>query len=66
MLYSFKCKKCHKQHDIDIKMADYDKEKNYQVCPACNGKLERVIEWQEIATSSNNKGWCGRSDGKAI
>ena len=50
MLYSFKCKKCHKQHDIDIKMADYDKEKDNQICPACNGKLERVIEWEGVAS----------------
>ena len=46
-------------------MADYDKEKNNQVCPDCNSKLDRVIEWQGIATG-NGSGWCGRSDGKAI
>ena len=65
MLYSFKCQKCHKQHDIDIKMADYDKEKDNQVCPDCKGRMDRVIEWEGIATG-NGAGWCGRSDGKAI
>ena len=39
-------------HQVDIKMADYDKEKDNQVCPDCNGKLERVIEWQGIATGN--------------
>ena len=46
-------------------MADYDKEKNNQVCPDCNSKLDRVIEWEGIATG-NGAGWCGKSDGKAI
>ena len=66
MYYNFKCTNCHKLHQVDIKMADYDKEKDNQICPDCNGKMDRVIEWQGIATSSNNNGWCGRSDGKAI
>ena len=46
-------------------MADYDKEKNNQVCPDCNGKLQRVLEWKGVATGSG-AGWCGKSDGKAI
>ena len=41
------------------------KKKNNQVCPACNGKLERVIEWQGIATGSGS-GWCGNSYGNTI
>lgn len=65
MFYNFKCQKCNKLHPVDIPMADYDKEKDNQVCPACNGKLERVIEWEGIATGKG-AGWCGRSDGKAI
>lgn len=65
MYYKFRCKKCKKLHQVDIKMADYDKEKDNQICPVCNGKLERVIEWQGIATG-NGVGWCGKSDGKAI
>ena len=51
MLYNFYCKKCNKNHEIDIKMADYDKEKNNQKCPDCNEKLERVIEWEGVASN---------------
>ena len=65
MFYKFRCKVCNKLHQVDIKMADYDKEKNNQVCPDCKGKMDRVIEWQGIATG-NGAGWCGKSDGKAI
>lgn len=65
MYYNFKCTNCHKLHQVDIKMADYDKEKDNQVCPDCKGKMDRVIEWEGIATG-NGSGWCGRSDGKAI
>ena len=65
MYYNFKCKNCHKLHPVDIPMADYDKEKDNQVCPDCNSKMERVIEWQGIATG-DGAGWCGKSDGKAI
>ena len=65
MFYKFRCQKCNKLHQVDIPMDAYDKEKNNQVCPACNGKLERVIEWEGIATG-NGAGWCGRSDGKSI
>lgn len=65
MIYNFCCQKCKKEFEIDIPMKDYDKEKNNQVCPECNSKLSRVIEWQGIATG-NGAGWCGRSDGKAI
>jgi putative FmdB family regulatory protein len=50
MFYKFRCQKCNKLHQVDIKMADYDKEKNNQICPACNGKLERVIEWEGVAS----------------
>ena len=66
MFYKFRCQKCNKLHQVDIKMADYDKEKNNQVCPDCKGKMDRVIEWQGIATGSGG-GWYGKSDGgKAI
>ena len=59
MFYKFRCQKCNKLHQVDIKMADYDKEKDNQVCPECNGKMERVIEWQGIATGSG-PGWSFR------
>ena len=65
MFYKFRCTVCKKLHQVDIKMADYDKEKNNQVCPDCNGKLDRVIEWQGIATGSGS-GWCGNSYGNTI
>ena len=65
MIYNFGCQKCKKSFEIDIPMKDYDKEKNNQVCPECNGKLERILEWKGVATG-NGAGWCGRSDGKAI
>lgn len=65
MKYNFKCQDCKKTFDIEISMKDYDKEKNNQKCPECNGKMDRVIEWQGIATG-NGYGWCGKSDGKAI
>ena len=65
MFYKFRCQKCNKLHQVDIKMTDYDKEKNNQVCPDCKCKMDRVIEWQGIATG-NGAGWCGKSDGKAI
>ena len=65
MFYKFYCKKCDKNHKIDIKMAEYDKEKNNQKCPECQEKLERVIEWQGTATG-NGPGWCGNSYGKTI
>lgn len=50
MLYKFMCRKCDKVHQVDIKMADYDKEKNNQVCPDCKGKMDRVIEWEGLAS----------------
>lgn len=46
-------------------MKDYDKEKNNQKCPNCNGKMERVIEWQGVATGSG-PGWCGNTYGNTI
>lgn len=65
MNYNFCCRKCKKNYEIDIKMADYDKEKNNQKCPECNEKLDRVIEWQGVASGAG-EGWCGNSYGKTI
>ena len=50
MIYNFSCQKCKKKFEIDIPMKDYDKEKNNQVCPECNGKMQRVIEWEGLAS----------------
>lgn len=65
MDYNFYCKKCNKNHEIDIPMNEYSKVKNDQKCPDCNEKLERVIEWQGVA-SGKGDGWCGNSHGNTI
>lgn len=46
MYYKFRCQKCKKLHQVDIKMADYDKEKG----PDCKSKMDRVIEWEGVAS----------------
>lgn len=66
MIYKFKCESCGKVFNVGICIKDYDRLKNRQTCPECNGKMKRVIEWNGIATSSNNNGWCGKSGGNAI
>lgn len=45
MNYRFQCTKCNKTTEINIKLADYDSEKDKQVCK-CGGKMSRIIEWQ--------------------
>ena len=65
MFYKFKCENCGKAQEVEIAIKDYDKEKDKQKC-SCGGKLKRVIEWEGIATNSNNNGWCGKSGGNAI
>ena len=66
MFYKFKCTQCGKVFDVGISIKDYDKYKDRQKCPECGQKLKRVIEWEGVATSSNNNGWCGKSSGNAI
>lgn len=51
MNYLFNCEKCGKSAEIEIKISDYDAEKNKQVCN-CGGKMKRVIEWQGWAKAS--------------
>lgn len=46
MQYRFRCPECGQVRNIDIKMSDYDKEKNNQMCSNCGSKLERVIEFE--------------------
>lgn len=65
MKYNFECEVCGAEEEKEIALADYDKEKENQKC-TCGGKMKRVIEWEGIATSSNNNGWCGKSSGNAI
>lgn len=66
MIYKFKCESCGKVFNVGICIKDYDRLKNRQTCPECGQKMKRVIEWEGIATSSNNNGWCGKSGGNAI
>lgn len=62
MIYNFKCENCKKLIEVAISIKEYDKVKNRQTCPLCNGKLKRVIEWEGIATAEG-QGWFGKSDG---
>lgn len=68
MLYKFRCPSCNYTIEIDIPIAEYDNQKNCQICPVCYAVdsnqvlLKRVIEWTGIA-SGNGSGWFGRSDG---
>lgn len=64
MKYKFRCAKCHKSEEREILMKDYDREKENQKC-TCGGKMDRVIEWEGIATGEG-QGWCGKSTGNAI
>ena len=64
MKYKFRCAKCHISEEREILMKDYDREKENQKC-TCGGKMERVIEWEGIATGEG-QGWCGKSTGNAI
>ena len=66
MYYKFKRKACNKEEEKEIAIKDYDKEKDKQVCSSCGGKLDRVIEWQGIADSSNMNGWFGKAGGSVI
>ena len=63
MKYNFICKSCGAEEEKEIPIKDYDEQKEKQVCPACGGKMQRLLEWCGIATSSNNNGWFGKSDG---
>ena len=72
MLYKFACPSCNYVTEIDIPMAEYDNQKNSQLCPVCYDidsnqvPLKRILEWSGIASGSGS-GWFGKSDGsKAI
>ena len=68
MLYKFSCPSCKYVTEIDIPIAEYDNQKDKQICPVCYAVdsnqvlLKRVIEWSGIATG-NGSGWFGKSDG---
>lgn len=61
MKYKFRCAKCYKSEEREILIKDYDKEKENQKC-TCGGKMDRVIEWNGIATGEG-QGWFGKSNG---
>lgn len=65
MKYRFFCtnKNCGAEEEKEIAIKDYDEQKEKQVCSSCGGKMQRLLEWKGIATSSNNNGWFGKSDG---
>lgn len=58
MFYRFHCDKCKKDLQVNIPMNLYDSEKDKQLCPECNSKLNRVIEWTGIAKGTGD-GWYG-------
>lgn len=68
MLYKFSCPSCKYVTEIDIPIAEYDNQKDKQICPVCYAVdsnqvlLKRVIEWTGIASGSGS-GWFGKSDG---
>ena len=63
MKYNFVCKNCGAEEEKEIAIKDYDQEKTKQTCSNCGAKMQRLLEWKGIATSSNNNGWFGKSDG---
>ena len=64
MNYKFKCTACNGTCEKDIPLAEYDKQKDKQIC-ICGGKLARGIEWTGIATCDGSGG-CGKSTGSTI
>lgn len=68
MLYKFRCPSCNYTTEIDIPIAEYDNQKNKQICPVCYAidsnqvLLKRVIEWSGIASGTGD-GWFGKSGG---
>ena len=66
MKYRFICTECKCEEEKEIAIKDYDEEKEKQVCSSCGGKMQRLLEWEGIATGSG-EGWFGKSNGgKAI
>lgn len=51
MIYDFVCPHCKRTYQREIKMSDYDTEKDKQFCDDDKTKLERVIEWNGPATN---------------
>ena len=62
MKYRFICTKCKCEEEKEIQIKEYDREKKNQTCSNCGGKMQRLLEWEGIATG-NGEGWFGKSDG---
>lgn len=46
MIYAFKCPKCCKEIDLDMKISEYEKMKeelNFPECPECGEEMNRVF-----------------------
>lgn len=41
--YGFLCLKCNKEHELVMKISEYDPETEY-FCPDCGAKMIRVID----------------------
>jgi predicted nucleic acid-binding Zn ribbon protein len=65
MKYRFICTECKCEEEKEIAVKDYDTEKEKQICSNCGAKMQRVIEWNGIATG-NGDGWAGNSRGNVI
>lgn len=44
MKYCFVCRSCDNEEEKDIPMADYNEQKEKQVCSKCGGKMARKFE----------------------
>ena len=62
MKYRFICTECKCEEEKEIPIKDYDEQKEKQICSSCGGKMQRLLEWEGIATG-NGEGWFGKSDG---
>lgn len=63
--YDYKCENCGLETEMDIPIAEYDKLKDKQECPACqHTPMTRVLSWQGGVTLcagmygiDGKKGW---------
>ena len=60
MKYLFECGACRKTTEIDIKLENYDSEKERQRC-SCGGKMKRVIEMMEIDGNEDFLNWLSKT-----
>ena len=55
MKYDFKCTECNNIFEIEMKISEYDKEKDNIKCPKCNNKANRVYNVSGIKTNDGFK-----------